>query len=209
MNGLFISFEGPDASGKTTQIRLLADKLRERGLQPLLTREPGGTSVGERIRDILLDRTCKEMTAMTEMLLYAAARAQHVEEVIRPALEAGRIVISDRFTDSSIAYQGSGRELGNLVAEINETATGGLLPDLTFLLVTMPSSMRERIPSGQEDRLEAEQDSFHERVLEGFLEIQRRHPDRIVLIDGSRSIQTIADEVWEKTVRIIGNRYEI
>ena len=209
MNGVFITFEGPDASGKTTQIRLLEERLREQGLQPLLTREPGGTPIGERIREILLDRACKEMTAMTEMLLYAAARAQHVEEVIRPALEAGRIVISDRFTDSSIAYQGSGRGLGNLVGEINEIATGGLLPDLTFLLVTMPSSMRDRIPSGHEDRLEAEQDSFHEKVLEGFLEIRRRHPDRIVLIDGSRSIGTIAGEVWEKTVRMIGNRYEI
>ncbi len=209
MNGVLITFEGPDASGKTTQIRLLEEMLRGMGLQPLLTREPGGTPIGERIREILLDRSSQEMTPMTEMLLYAASRAQHVEQVIRPALEAGRIVISDRFTDSSIAYQGYGRELGETVARINAIATGGLEPDLTFLLMTTPESMRKRIAEEQQDRMEAEQDAFHEKVLRGFLEVHRQHPERIERIDGTQTIEAIAARIREKALAIIRSRYEI
>lgn len=208
MSGIFITFEGPDASGKTTQIRLLQEALRQKKIEPLLTREPGGTPIGEKIRDLLLDRTSAEMAPMTEMLLYAASRAQHVEQVIRPALAEGRVVISDRFTDSSIAYQGYGRGLGRLVERVNSAATEALRPDLTFLLITTPESMRKRVDARQEDRMEAEDDEFHRTVLEGFLELQKRDPERIVMIDGSLSIQEIAGQIWGRTIEVIRSRYE-
>ena len=207
MSGVLITFEGPDASGKTTQIRLLDEALRKKRIEPLLTREPGGTPIGEKIRELLLDRESAEMVPMTEMLLYAAARAQHVEQVIRPALANSRVVISDRFTDSSIAYQGYGRGLGDLVEKVNSAATGDLRPDLTFLLITAPESMRERMKEGREDRIEAEKDDFHRTVLEGFLEIQRRDPARIVAVDGNLSIEEIAALISAKTMELIGNRY--
>lgn len=208
MKGILITFEGPDASGKTTQIRLLKEALEKKGRAPLLTREPGGTPIGERIREILLDRSCSDMMSMTEMLLYAAARAQHVEQVIRPALAEGRIVISDRFTDSSIAYQGAGREMGAVVEEVNGIAVDGLQPDLTFLLLTAPESMRKRISADREDRIEAEADEFHLRVLEGFREIQRNYPERVVPIDGSRTIEEISEEIISRTMTFIKERNE-
>lgn len=208
MNGVFITFEGPDASGKTTQIRLLGEALRKEKIEPLITREPGGTAIGERIREILLDRSCAEMDPMTEMLLYAASRAQHVEQVIRPALAEGRIVISDRFTDSSIAYQGYGRNLGDLVARVNREASRNLQPDLTFLLITEPEHMRGRVASGQEDRMEAEGNVFHQKVLEGFLEIQKKNAERIVKIDGRLSIPEIAQRIQEKVFERIRSRHE-
>ncbi len=208
MSGIFITFEGPDASGKTTQIRLLEEALRRENLDPLVTREPGGTPIGEKIRKVLLDRDSAEMTSMTEMLLYAASRAQHVDQVIRPALAEGRVVISDRFTDSSIAYQGCGRGLGDLVARVNAVASGGLRPDLTFLLVTTPENMRNRVAAAEEDRMEAEKDDFHRTVLEGFLELQKKEPERIVALDGSRSIEEIAGRIQEKALSLIRSRYE-
>ena len=208
MSGIFITFEGPDASGKTTQIRLLEEALRRENIEPLLTREPGGTPIGEKIREVLLDRASAEMTPMTEMLLYAASRAQHVEQVIRPALAEGRVVISDRFTDSSIAYQGYGRGLGELVAQVNAATSGGLQPDLTFLLVTTPESMRSRVAAAEEDRMEAEKDDFHRTVLEGFLKLQKKEPERIVALDGSRSIEEIAAQIQEKALALIRSRHE-
>ena len=208
MRGVLITFEGPYASGKTTQIRRLEEALTGAGKKVLVNREPGGTRIGEKIRDLLLDRTGSEMEPMTEMLLYAASRAQHVEEVILPALEEGQIVISDRFTDSSIAYQGYGRKLGKTVEAVNRIATGGLQPDLTFLLITTPESMRARIPAGQEDRMESENDEFHERVLNGFLQIRHDHPDRIIAIDGFLSIEEIAGRIREKVFELIRSRNE-
>lgn len=208
MSGVLITFEGPDASGKTTQIHLLEETLRQNNIEPLLTREPGGTPIGEKIRDLLLDRESAEMVPMTEMLLYAASRAQHVEQIIRPALAEGRVVISDRFTDSSIAYQGYGRGLGALVEQVNSIATAGLRPDLTFLLMTTPESMRTRIDANQEDRMEAEKDEFHRAVLEGFRKIGEKDPERIVMIDGSRSIGEIAGVIEAKAMEVIRRQYE-
>ena len=208
MNGIFITFEGPDASGKTTQIRLLKEVLEKENMDPLLTREPGGTPISEKIRDILLDRDSADMSPITEMLLYAAARAQHVEQIIKPALEAGRVVISDRFTDSSIAYQGFGRGLGSIVSEINQIATGGLQPDLTFLLITTPEHMRRRISAGMEDRMEAEKDDFHRKVLEGFFELGEKDPKRIISIDGSQSIETISGIICRKALELVRRRHE-
>ena len=151
MKGIFISFEGADASGKSTQIRLLREWLESKGIEPLVTREPGGTAIGEKIRAILLDRENGEMLPLTEALLYAASRAQHVGQVIRPALKEGRVVITDRFVDSSIAYQGYGRGLGEVAEIINTPAVDGVLPDLTILLVVDPEDMRRRRDPGEED----------------------------------------------------------
>ena len=208
MSGVLITFEGPDASGKTTQIRLLKETLRKNNIEPLVTREPGGTPIGEKIRDLLLDRASAGMVPMTEMLLYAASRAQHVEQVIRPALEEGKVVISDRFTDSSVAYQGYGRGLGDLVAEVNSVATYGLRPDVTFLLMTTPDRMRQRIGADQEDRMEAENDEFHRAVLDGLRKIQEMDPERIVMIDGNRSIEEIAGEIEIKAMEVISRHDE-
>ena len=196
MKGLFITFEGPDASGKTTQIKLLEEYLIEKkGITPLMTREPGGTPISEKIRDIILDKANSEMSPVTEALLYAASRAQHVQEVIVPALEAGRVVISDRFLDSSIAYQGYGRDMGSIIADINAPATGGLEPDLTIFLKTDPAHMRSRRSAADEDRMDAQRLDFHMKVLEGYCAIAAAEPQRVKTIDGERDIETIASEI--------------
>ena len=195
MNGIFITFEGTDASGKTTQIRLLRHYLEERGICPVVTREPGGTPVGEKIRDILLDKENSGMLPVAEALLYAASRAQLVGEVIRPALERGKVVISDRFTDSSIAYQGYGRNLGDIVRRINEPATGGLRPDLTIFLRTDPTEMRKRRDASGEDRMEAQKPEFHREVLRGYLILAEEEPDRFFVLDGGRTMEEIAEKI--------------
>ena len=204
MNGLFITFEGPDASGKTTQIRLLAERLVSSGIKPVITREPGGTPVGEKIREILLDKENKDITPVTEMLLYAASRAQHVARVIKPALEAGLIVISDRFYDSSEAYQGFGRGLGGMVRTVNEPAVDGIKPDVTFLLMAAPADVSDRRSAANLDRMDAENISFRERVTAGFETIAARDSERILMIDGTRSIESIASEIAEYVGRLLG-----
>ncbi len=204
MKGIFISFEGSDASGKSTQIRLLREWLEAQGIQPLITREPGGTQIGEKIRGILLDRENEEMLPVTEALLYAASRAQHVGEVIRPALEEGKIVISDRFLDSSMAYQGYGRALGSIVEDINAPAVDGLLPDLTVLLVVDPEDMRRRRHSSEEDRIEAEGTAFQKRVREGFLAIAEKEEERFLVLDGRMPVESIAAEIKQAVRGLIG-----
>jgi dTMP kinase len=194
-SGLFITFEGPDGSGKTTQIRKLTMFMTEQGFDTLVTREPGGTVIGEKIRDVILDRNHTEMDAITEAMLYAASRAQHVSEVIAPALEAGRTVICDRFMDSSIAYQGYGRKLGDCVRVINEIAVAGLIPDITFLLVVDPKEGKRRIKNEQLDRLELEENDYHQDVYNGYMELAKEHSNRIVLIDGSGDIEGISQEI--------------
>ena len=153
--GLFISFEGPDGSGKSTQIEYLKEYFLEREIACVFTREPGGTHIGEEIREIILDKQNNDMTDLTEAFLYAASRSQHVEQVIQPALEAGKVVVCDRFVDSSIAYQGYARGLGDLVEEINRYATGNLLPDITFFIDVDPKVGKRRISSDERDRLES------------------------------------------------------
>lgn len=208
MKGLFISFEGTDASGKSTQIRLLEQWLKNRGFEPLITREPGGTRIGEKIRELLLDKENAEMKPSAEAFLYAASRAQHVEELIRPALEEGRVVITDRFVDSSIAYQGYARELGDMVSAINRYAVAGVMPDLTVLLVTDPAAMRQRRGVEQEDRIEAEGEGFQGKVRRGFLEAAAKEPDRFLVIDGHRSIEDISQEITGAVSALIGQRDE-
>lgn len=197
MKGLFITLEGGDGAGKSTQIRNIEAFFKERGFVVVHTREPGGPAISEKLREILLDKNNSEMDPVTEMLIYAAARAQNVREVILPALERGEIVICDRFTDSSIAYQGYGRELGEMVAEVNRRATGGLEPDVTFWLDIDPEAGRARAGrAGSLDRLELEQSDFHYRLYEGYRTLAEKHPERIRRIDASRSKEEMREEIY-------------
>ncbi|MCM8901861.1 dTMP kinase [Caldicoprobacter algeriensis] len=202
MAGIFITFEGPDGAGKTTQVKLLERHLRQKGYDVLVTREPGGTPVGEEIRKILLNRSYKDMDAVTEMYLYAASRAQHVRRVIKPALDEGKMVLCDRFVDSSVAYQGFGRGLGmDVVEAVNRYALGGIVPDLTLFLNIRPEDAlaRGRIRSEELDRLESEELEFHRRVYQGFLVLQKKYTERIKEVDASRSV----DEVFEQVRRLV------
>lgn len=209
---MFITLEGPDGSGKTTQIAPLADFLRQRGLTVLTTREPGGTSIGEQVRTVLhrLDNTA--MHPRSETLLYLAARAQLVEEVIRPALVRGEIVISDRFADSTLAYQGYGH--GNdlqIVRQLLHFATGGLWPDLTILFdLSAEEGLRRRQTGGGEwNRLDAYQLAFHQRVCEGYRALAAQEPQRWVVIDAARPVEAIQQELREIVVSRLASRQAI
>ena len=190
--GLFITLEGPDGAGKTTQIGLIRQFLEDRDETVLLSREPGGTKISEKLREIVLDKENGEMADTTEMLIYAASRAQHVAEKIRPALDRGVMVICDRFVDSSIAYQGYGRDLGDQVRIVNEYAIAGTRPDITFFLDLDPAVGRARIGRDIQDRLEREKMDFHYKVYEGYQAICKANPDRVIRIDADRP----AEEVW-------------
>ena len=205
MRGLFISIEGPDGSGKSTQIENIKKFFEDKNIEIVFTREPGGTAIGERIREIILDNSFKEMDPMTEAMLYAASRAQHVAQVIGPALEAGKVVVCDRFVDSSLAYQGFGRELGDAVEVINSYAIGPYMPDVTFLMKLDPNEGKHRIQESRDtqDRLEHEKLAFHRKVYKGYLELEKRYPDRILGIDASRGIDEIRDEIYKKLEEII------
>ncbi|MBP3759104.1 MAG: dTMP kinase [Firmicutes bacterium] len=205
MRGLFISIEGPDGSGKSTQIENIKKFFEDKNIEIVFTREPGGTAIGERIREIILDNSFKEMDPMTEAMLYAASRAQHVAQVIGPALEAGKVVVCDRFVDSSLAYQGFGRELGDAVEVINSYAIGPYMPDVTFLMKLDPNEGKHRIQENRDtqDRLEHEKLAFHRKVYKGYLELEKRYPDRILGIDASRGIDEIRDEIYKKLEEII------
>lgn len=192
MRGLFITFEGIDGCGKSTQIDMLAGALKGRGLDFIITREPGGTRLGERVRAILVSDASLGVAAKTELFLIVAARAQHVTELISPALEAGRIVISDRYTDSTLAFQGYGRGLDlGMLREVNRFATDGLVPDLTILLDLEPELARARLTArpvgGLLGALDEEKPDFHARVRDGYLELADAEPSRIRAIDASQS----------------------
>ena len=207
MKGYFISVEGGDGSGKSTQIRKIETYLQEKGLEYVLTREPGGTPVAEKIRELILDPANKALTGRAEMLLYAASRAQHVEEKILPALEEGKVVLSDRFTDSSIAYQAYGRGLGDMVAEVNRIATGGKEPDLTiFLNITPAAGMaRKNNQDGHKlDRLELEKAAFHETVYEGYLALARESGGRIADIDADRPAEEVFADIKARLDKLFG-----
>jgi dTMP kinase len=199
--GRFITFEGPDGSGKSTQARMLAERLRGEGRPVLESVEPGGTPIGQQIRRILLDPANKELTATAELLLMFAARAQNVEQWILPALAEGKIVISDRFTDSSIAYQGAGRGLGwERVLELDRIACHGLVPDLTICvdIDTETGLARALSRGGAETRLEDQAIEFHRRAREAYHELARREPQRFRLIDGRGTPEAIAAKVWDE-----------
>ena len=203
MNGIFITFEGTDASGKTTQIGLLIEYLEKKGVPHIVTREPGGTAIGEKIRTIILDKENSEMLPATEALLYAASRAQLTGQVVRPALREGEVVISDRFLDSSIAYLGYGRNLGDMIRRINEPAVEGLKPDLTILLKTDPAAMRKRRDASLEDRMDSQKLEFHREVLRGYLTLSQEEPERFFVIDGERPVDEIAKAIRERVGRFV------
>ena len=196
MKGLFIVMEGPDGSGKTTQINLLKEYLEEAGYECLITREPGGTVIGEEIRQLILNPEHKEMSPVTEMLLYAASRAQLVHEVIGPALEEGKIVISDRFVDSSIVYQGIARKLGiSTVSAVNAPGIGIYRPDgIFFIDLSEAEGLRRKKEQRNLDRMEQEGIDFHHMVSEGYRKVLSGRPE-VMKIDGGRSIDTIQKKI--------------
>ena len=211
--GLFITLEGLDGSGKTTQIKRLAAWMQKRSLDPVVTRQPGGTVTGDRIRALLLDSASSPLAPMTEMALMFADRAQAIAEVIEPALASGRIVLCDRFTDSTEAYQGGGRELGSeTVLELHSLLCGDLKPDLTLLLLpSLESSLdrarrrndRQTEQGGQDEgRFEREHDAFFRRVWQKYRDIAKREPDRVALIEGNLGI----DEVHEQIIEAVSER---
>lgn len=194
--GLLITFEGPDGSGKTTQIELLEKYLLENKYEVLKFREPGGTKISEKIRNIILDNDNKEMCGMCEALLYAASRAQLVNQKLKPALEDGKIIICDRFVDSSIVYQGIGRELGTQrIRSINEAALDGLKPDITIMLtIPFEEGLKRKCSQKKLDRLENGGSSFHKKVFNGYLEIAKQC-DKIKVVDAYRSKEKIHKDI--------------
>ena len=185
--GMFITFEGVDGCGKSTQMRFLAEYLQSIGVDVVTTREPGGCTISEQIRDMLLSLDNYEITDMTEALLYAAARCQHIDEIIRPACDAGKIVLCDRFIDSSLAYQGSGRGLGiDRIMDLNRYAIGDMMPDKTFFIDFPPEMAFNRMSKKRvHDRLETQSLEFYQNLYRGFKELAEMYPDRIITIDAS------------------------
>ncbi len=210
--GAFITLEGPEGSGKSTQARLLAERIRQEGMPVLCTREPGGTRTGEVIRELLQhDKADEPLTPETETLLFLASRAQLVRQVIEPALESGTWVISDRFLDSTTAYQGYGRGFGaERIMMLNEFAVGRSIPDLTVLLDLEVGagfgrlSERNARTGSAHDRLEREAREFHERVRSGYLDLARKMPDRIRVVDAGQSPETVAQSIWKVVCHALG-----
>lgn len=197
--GFFISLEGIEGTGKTTQAALLAQRMTQHGFGVMLTQEPGGTVIGNRIREILLLPDHKEMSFMTELLLYNAARAQHLSEKILPAIEKGQVVITDRFSDSTVAYQGYGRGIDmSLIASLDSIATNGTKPDLTLLFdLDIETGLKRNQEINKIDRLELEDIEFHRRVGDGFREIAKREPERVKIIDASLPLTKVQEAAWE------------
>ncbi len=202
---MFITLEGGEGSGKSTAIKTIVPRLKELGYDVILTREPGGTPIAEEIRNVILDKKNVAMDPMTEALLYAASRRQHIVEKIIPALKSGKIVVCDRFLDSSLAYQGGARGLGiDKVYELNQYATNGLLPDLTIFFELKPETGLKRIEansSREVNRLDVEKMSFHKKVYDSFETLANRFPNRIVRIDASLDPKNVAEEAYEEIMK--------
>ncbi|WP_104989890.1 dTMP kinase [Deinococcus sp. NW-56] len=203
MTPLFLTFEGPEGAGKSTQLRRLAVRLAAAGVAHTVTREPGGTGLGTRVREVLLDPTL-DMDPLPEFLLYSASRAQLVREVLRPALSRGEVVLCDRYADSSLAYQGAGRGLDPaFLRPLTAEVTGGLTPDLTVLLDLDPAlGLRRAAQRGQPDRLEQADLAFHERVRQGFLDLAAGEPGRFLVLDAARDEAELSEAIW----RVVGER---
>ena len=200
LNKRFISFEGIDFSGKSTQIQLLKDKLIAKNEEVIILREPGGTQISELIREILLDKNNLSMTSTTEMLLYSAARNQVLNEKIFPALKAGTFVIADRYVDSTTAYQGFGRQIAlEMIQQINHVATNDFLPSLTFFLdLTLEKMIKRRKKMNNKvDRLESAGNEFFNRVREGYLKIADNHNNRFKILNAEKNIADLSEEIWE------------
>ncbi|MCK4715654.1 MAG: dTMP kinase [Candidatus Marinimicrobia bacterium] len=195
--GILITFEGIDGSGKTTQINELIHRLDQRNIEYQLFREPGGTRIGEKIRDILLDKDHSNMLPITELLLYSASRYQLTMRSIIPALNAGKVVICDRFYDSTTAYQGYGRGIDiEFIKRLNAVATKSLIPDKTFILDISLEERLQRLGEKNLDRLEQEAIAFHKKVREGFIAMAQEEPERMILIDGNRPSGEISKDIW-------------
>lgn len=212
MNGQFISFEGPDGAGKTSVLKAIGEELRVKyGDNLMLTREPGGNKISESIRNIILDPINTEMDARTEALLYAAARRQHLMETVIPALKAGKLVISDRYVDSSVAYQGGGREIGEqAVWQMNQFAIDGLEPDLTVYLDIESEEGIRRIKTHRTDeinRLDVEALEFHQRVRKSYLNLLEQNPERIKLVDASQPLDKVLQDVKETMLQKYPNLF--
>lgn len=211
---MFIAFEGGDGSGKSTQARLLVERLRAAGHDVLPTREPGGTDIGERLRELVLDPRYAPIDAVTEALMFAASRSAHVRQLVVPALADGRIVVTDRYVDSSVAYQGAGRDLGTAtVAQLNEWATDGLHPDLTVLLDVDTGTaaarrvLREQSAGGAgPDRMESEPEPFHARIRAAFTHRADADPGRYLVLDAARPVPELAEEVLGRVTGLLDQR---
>ena len=196
---LFITFEGPDGSGKTTQAQMLAEYLQRRGMAVLHTREPGGTAISEQIRDVILSTRNQSIQHETEALLFSAARAQIVSELIRPALAAGKIVVCDRYADSTMAYQGYGLGLDlEALRAITRFATGGLVPDMTFYIDVPAEIGLTRRQRGETNRLDQKDLAYHARVREGFLKMAKEEPQRWIVVDGTQPVDQVQQEIRKK-----------
>lgn len=206
---LLITFEGIDGSGKSTQARRLDERLREHGANTLLVRDPGGTELSEAVRELLLRRE-ERVNAMAELLLFSAARAQLVAERVRPALDAGRIVLCDRFYDSTTAYQGAGRSVADpdWLRGLHERVTEGLVPDRTYLVELDPAEAQERRSASgvPDDRMEQSADGFYERVQQAYAALAEAEPNRFVRLDGTQSIETLHARVWDDVTALIDTR---
>ena len=196
MSGVFITFEGLDGSGKSTQLRMLASELRLRGREVVSTRELGGTPLGGLLRNVVLEAE-EQVDPMAELLIFAADRAQHVRALVRPALDSGHVVLSDRYADATVAYQGAGRGFPpELIDEVVALATGGLLPDLTLIFdLTVDESLRRAGPRQKQDRIDSEEAAFHTRVRDAYLKIAAADPERVRVVDASGSVQETHSQV--------------
>jgi len=205
MRGKFITVEGTDGAGKSTQMDMLIKYLEEKGIEVVVTREPGGTKISERLREIILDAENKEMTDVTEAMLYAASRAQHVEEKIIPALEEGKFVICDRFVDSSVVYQGYARGLDmEMIESINKYAVCGLVPDITlFFDITPEAGIARKKNMHRLDRIEQEKMDFHYKVYNGYKALCEKYPERIKRINAENDIETVHKDVLEAVNEIL------
>ncbi len=207
--GVFITFEGNDGAGKTTVCLQVLKRLKQEGHEVIYTREPGGSRIAETIRNILLDVDNKELTARTEALLYAASRSQHLQEIVIPALQAGKIVLCDRYVDSSLAYQGVARDLGiEDVWKINEFAIDGYMPQKTlFLAVSIETGQKRMNIRGDKNRLDLEQDSFHQKVRRGYEALIKMYPERIQVIDAEPALDVVVQAAYD-VVKIVIEEYE-
>ncbi len=208
-DGAFITFEGIDGCGKSTQLRLAEETLRQEGIDVVVTREPGGTPIAERVRELVMSSVHAEMSVECELLLYLAARAQHVSQLIRPAVDSGRVVLCDRFQDATFAYQGYGRGLAlERLRGMNSFATGGLEPTLTLVFDVSVALSRKRLSEAGKvpDRMEAGPSSFHERIREGYLALAEAHADRMVVLQGDQPVEQLAHMVYQTIKQSLAGR---